>query len=381
MTLNKPTIVFITSYPPRECGIATFTQDLLKYSQKILGKKYNCKVAAMNLSPLDTYKYPSEVKWRINQNSKSEYVRLAKEINKDSYITDVIIQHEYGIFGGPNGEKILHFMKNCKKPIIVTLHTVIPSPGIEKMETTAKLIELARKVVVLTKSSKEILGKLYPQSIEKIVIIPHGIHHVPFSSQEVAKKKLGLGNHIILSTFGLLSRRKGLEHVISALPPIVKKYPTVRYLILGETHPVTRRKDGEEYRLALTKLSRSLGLSKFVKFYDQYLNLHDLLTFLQATNIYMSTSINLDQAVSGTLSYALGTGRTVISTNFAYAKEIVTPDVGRLVSVKNSPEFTSSLFELLGNNEKLKQMNRAAYDQTRNMLWENVAKKYTDLLA
>ena len=380
MSDHKPTIVFLTTYPPRECGIATFTQDLFRASQKILGTGYRCKVAAFNLSLLDTYKYPREVKWEIDQNSKRDYVNLAKAINDDMYISGVILQHEYGIFGGVQGEKILYFMQNCKKPILTTLHTALPQPTAKMKEVTEKIIEYSSNVVVLTESSKAIIEKVYPKSTGKIFIIPHGIHPVPFTQQDEFKTKLELSNHIILTTFGLLSRGKGIEYALRALPPVIEKYPSILYLILGETHPVIRRKEGEKYRLELAHLITELGLEKHVKFYDQYLSLPDLLEFLQATDIYISTSINPNQAVSGTLSYALGTGRPVISTGFAQAKEIVTPQMGRLVPIKDSVALSGALFDLLGDRKKLKIMARNAYDKTRVMLWNNVALKYTNLL-
>jgi glycosyltransferase involved in cell wall biosynthesis len=378
---NKPTIVFLSTYPPRECGIATFTQDLLKYSQKIPGFGFRYKVAAFNLSPLDTYKYPKEVEWEIDENSKKDYMELAKTINNDVNVSGIILQHEYGIFGGAEGEKILYFMENCKKPIVVTLHTALPKPGAKMNEVTEKIIHYARQVVVLTKNSKEIIEGLYPDSYGKIFIIPHGIHPVKFSLQAEYKKKLELENRIILSTFGLLSRNKGIKYVLMALPEVIKKYPSIIYLIIGETHPVIRRKEGEKYRLELAQLIKTLGLRKHVRFYDQYLNLPDLLEFLQGTDIYISTSINPNQAVSGTLSYALGTGRAVISTEFNQAKEMVTADVGKLVPIKDSPAMKSAILEMLGDPEKLKHMARNAYEKTRPMVWDNVAEKYTNLLA
>ncbi len=377
---EKPTIVFLSTYPPRECGIATFTQDLFHYCQKILGSTVSCKVAAFNVSPLDTYKYPREVAWEIDQNNKKDYLNLANEMNNDPYITGVILQHEYGIFGGVDGENILFFMQKCKKPILVTLHTALPSPSPKMNEVTQKIVELASDIVVLTKSSKDIIEKLYPKSKGKIAIIPHGIHEVVFSSQEKFKHKLDLENHIILSTFGLLSRGKGIEYVIRALPSVIKKYPSILYLILGETHPIIRRNEGEEYRLELAQLVTKLGLKKHVKFYDQYLALPDLLEFLQATDMYISTSINPNQAVSGTLSYALGTGRAVISTEFAQAKEIITSDIGRLVPIQDSQALSSTILDLLSDPKKLEKMAHNAYNSTRFMLWSNVARKYINLL-
>jgi len=313
------------TYPPRACGIATFTQDLLRSSRKFLGKDISCKVATTNLSPLDHHTYPPEVKWEIAQENQQEYQDLATTLDNNPLISGVIVQHEYGIYGGQEGEYLLSFIENCHKPLLVTLHTVLPNPSPKMKEVTSRIIKRADTIVVLTQSSRKILIDTYPFSLDKIYVIPHGIHYTEFSTTQKAKKKLKLSSSTVLSTFGLLSRGKGIEYVIKALPKIVKKHPSILYLILGETHPAVRREEGEKYRLELAQLVSDLELKKHVKFYAQYLNLDDLLEFLQATDIYISTSINPNQAVSGTLSYALGSGRAVVSTTFSQAKEIITP--------------------------------------------------------
>lgn len=369
------------TYPPRECGIATFNQDLLRSSRQFLGPHISCRVAAMNLSPLDHYIYPSEVAWEINQDNKREYANFAKKINDNALVAGVILQHEYGICGGEEGENILSFIENCRKPILVTLHAVLPNPSPKMQDVTGKIINRANIIVVLTQNSRRILKNIYPSSEGKVYVIPHGIHPTEFSASGNAKKKLKLKNSTVLSTFGLLGREKGIEYVIRALPQVIKKYPSIRYLIIGETHPDVRRKEGEAYRLELGRLVTDLGLDKHVKFYDQYLDLVDLIEFLKATDIYISSSINPNQAVSGTLSYALGTGRAVISTRFAQALEIVTPNIGRLVPIKDPFSYTGALLDLLSDKGSLKKMHRQAYDTTRSMLWNNVAKEYSDLLA
>lgn len=345
-----------------------------------MGSLVDCRVAALNLSPLDTYKYPPEVEWKIDQNSKADFLNLAKILNDDTNITGVMIQHEYGIFGGLEGEILLSFMQKCKKPILITLHTVLPNPSSKMKEVTGELIQNAYTVVVLTHSSKKIIEKLYPESLGKVFVIPHGIHLVATSNSIDYKSKLKMENHIILSTFGLLNRGKGIEYVLHALPDVIKNYPSVLYLILGETHPVIRRSEGEKYRIELAKLITKLGLKNHVKFYDQYFSLPDLFEFLKATDIYISPSTNPNQAVSGTLSYAMGTGRTVVSTEFAQAKEIVTPQTGRLVPVKDSPALTDALLDLLRDEKRLLQMHRNAYKATRPMLWDTVAGEYLALL-
>ena len=377
---TKPIVVFMGTYPPRECGIATFNQDLFNSSQKFLEGTVSCEVAAMNLSSLDTYIYPPEVKWKIDQDNKKEYIDLANKFNNDPQVTGVIIQHEYGIYGGKYGENILSFIQAYEKPIVVTLHTVLPNPPRKMKDITRKIIKRASMIVVLTENSKKILDNVYPESINKVHIIPHGIHPTTFSTTTMAKRKLKLEKSTVLSTFGLLSRGKGIEYVIKALPKLIKKHPSILYLILGETHPVVRRKEGESYRIELAKLVTKLKLKNHVKFYDQYLSLADLIEFLKATDIYISTSINPNQAVSGTLSYALGTGRAVISTQFAQAKEIITQDTGRLVQIKKPKQYEKAIAQLLNNKRELRKMHGNAYKMTRPMLWSNVASKYSKLL-
>ncbi|QQS38834.1 glycosyltransferase [Candidatus Woesebacteria bacterium] len=369
------------TYPPRECGIATFNQDLLNSSQKLLGKDVQCKVAAMNFSPLDKFIYPSEVKWEINQNAIAEYKNLAQIFNNDAGISGVMIQHEYGIYGGNDGEYILSFIEACEKPILITLHTVLPNPSDNMKSVTGRLINRANIIVVLTQSSKSLLETLYPKSKGKVYVISHGVHYAAFSTTKAAKQKLKLKSNLsIMSTFGLLSRGKGIEYVIQALPELVKRHPNILYLVLGQTHPVVQQNEGESYRKELVSLVAELQLENHVRFYNQYLTLKDLIQFLKATDIYISTSINVNQAVSGTLSYALGTGRAVVSTEFAQAKEIVNEDTGILVPIMDSDAYTKALNNLLSDKLELENKHKNAYMQTRSMLWSNVALQYSNLL-
>lgn len=372
--------MFIATYPPRECGIATFTQDLLSAFKKMFKGTADCVVAAINLSALDTYEYPPEVRWQINENNKTEYRTLAHELNGNPNVLTTIIQHEYGIFGGEEGENILSFVNSYKKSLIITLHTIIPEPSPKMKLVTETLVKKATKIVVLTEYSRNVLERIYPKSKGKVVVIPHGVHDTAFTDTARAKKKLQLENTTVLSTFGLLSRGKGIEYVLNALPKVVKKFPNLRYLIIGETHPVVRREEGESYRLELLSLVNKLKLKKHVKFFDQYLELPELLSFLKATDIYISTSINPDQSVSGTLSYALGTGRAVISTDFVQAREMISENIGRVVPSKDHIAMEREIVNLLHNPQKLRIMNRYAYEITRPMLWTNVALQLSKII-
>jgi glycosyltransferase involved in cell wall biosynthesis len=377
---KKPILVFVGTYPPRECGIGTFTQDLVHSIQKLSGKSLICQVAAFNISAPETYEYPDEVKWEIAQDDIEEHLKLASEINNNDLIDNVIIQHEYGIYGGDHGENIIQFLKHCKKTKLICFHTVLPDPSDKMKLTTKEVLKYSDLVVVLTKNSKRILEEVYPEIAGKVFVIPHGIHPIVFSLPKKQKEKLGLEKYSVLTTFGLLSRGKGIEYVLKALPKVIEKHPEVRYLVLGETHPVLRRSEGEKYRLELIALVKKLGLTKFVKFYDKYFTLEALLRYLQATDIYIATPLDPNQAASGTFSYAIGSGRAVVTTGFAQAKEVITPGMGRLVPTRDSEAYTNALLEILGDKKRHLKMHRTAYCRTRSMVWPNVGHEYLRIL-
>ncbi len=372
-------VVYLSTFPPRECGIATFTQDLTNAIDNTFYPRIKSKIIAMNTSESDFQVYPSKVIFEINQNDEASYQSAAQKINALNQVRCVNIQHEYGIHGGLWGVNIMAFLKELKKPSVLTMHTVPPSPDPEMLEITKDMLRLVNKVVVLTKLAKEILIEKYLVDPDKINVIPHGIHPVLFTLPQQTKVKFGYKNKIVLSTFGLLSRNKGIEYVIKALPRIVKKHPNILYLIIGQTHPVVRRKEGESYREELLELVKNLKLTNNVKFFDRYLPLNEIIKFLQATDIYISTSLDPNQTVSGTLSYALGTGRCIVSTAFSQAKEIINDDTGRLVDFRNPDAYADAVLKLLENKNQLEEMYFCAYASTRNMLWSNVAISYINL--
>lgn len=372
-------IAYLATFPPRECGIATFTQDLINSIDDMFSPRIKSKVIALNTNKEETQSYPSKVIYEIDQTSIKDYIKAAQLLNSLPQVKCINIEHEYGIHGGKDGENLLNFLKHIEKPVVLTMHTVVPNPTYHMFKTTLALLKKVKAVIVLTSASQEILTNLYKVNLDKVKIIPHGIHPVNFSLPETHKKKLGLKNKIVLSTFGLLSRNKGIEYVIKALPSIIKDHPEIVYLVIGQTHPVVRRQEGEQYRKELIKLVKSLHLGNHVKFYDRYFSVNQLLQFLQATDIYISSSLDPDQSVSGTLSYALGSGCCVISTAFSQAKEIITPNVGLLVNFKDPKDYSQAILKLLNNKNLRNEMNYCAYSKTRNMLWNNVALSYMSL--
>ncbi len=379
---HEPTsVAYLATFPPRECGIATFTQDLTNAIDNLYSPAITSKIIAMNLNDTDAYHYPGKIIFEVSQNRKSHYVEAAKLMNHDDSIKLVNIQHEFGIFGGKYGINVLSFLKTLKKPAVITFHTVLPTPNDSLLKTVKQLDAYVCEFIVMTNLAKMMLINDYGISKEKITIIPHGIHHRPYITSHDAKLKYGNSDRIILTTFGFLSRGKGIEYVINALPKIIEKYPNALYLICGMTHPSVLKKEGESYRKSLNKRIHQLGITKNVKFHNRYLSLDDLFKFLEMTDIYISTSLDPNQAVSGTLSYALGTGRPVVSTAFSQAKELITDKVGMLVPPRDSDAFSNAIIAMLGKEEEPKSPGMYAYQETRHMTWQNVAIQYINTFA
>jgi glycosyltransferase involved in cell wall biosynthesis len=370
---DTPIIVYISTFPPRKCGI---TEDLVKAMDEMLAPMVQSKVTAMNPSHVHSYNYPRKVLFQIHQDNQQEYIEIAKQINRMDSVHLVSIQHEFGIFGGERGSYLVPFVKALEKPVVITFHTVLPNPNKRIFNIVSSLAENAKAITVMTEHSKGVLVQDYRLSARKIHVIPHGIHSRPFTPSQQAKMALGYSDRVVLSTFGLLGRNKGLEYVIDALPEVLKRNPNFVYIIFGATHPVILEKEGESYRNFLISKIYDLQLYDNVKLYNKYFALNELLHFLKATDIYISPSLNPNQAVSGTLSYALGMGRPVISTAFSQAKEIITEDVGILVDFKSPQSYASAILHLLEDEDLRMQLGRNAYFQTRYMTWPNVALKY-----
>jgi len=379
-------IVFMTTYPPRECGIATFTSDLIDNFDKIFSPQVETRVIAMETEkttglPVDENK----VIFRISEDKAEDYTQAAKYLNELEQVKVVSIQHEFGLFGKNDGENILVFLDAIKKPVTITFHTVLPKPSESILNMVKKIAGRAECLIVMTQSSRTLLENTYSVPSEKIKIIPHGIHALDYTKSDLAKNelaKLGLAlekdikNKKIISTFGLLNRGKGIEFAIEALPAIIKEFPETRYLVIGATHPVVLRREGPVYINELRAKAESLGVLDHVLFYNSYFKTEDLLKFIQATDVYLALSQNPDQAVSGTLTYAMGAGKPVISTPFMQAKEVVTSEVGHLVQFNDSTSIAHAVLNLFNDQAQLESKSRAAYFRTRGMVWSNIAILY-----
>ena len=369
-------IVYIATFPPRKCGIATFTQDLTRAMDGLLETMVKSMVVAMNAEKVVSDIYGREVIFQIDQNNPDEYVRVAEALNQNDAVKLVNIQHEFGIFGGDWGLNIIYFLSTLTKPKVINFHTVIPQPSQDLRHAVRLLADNVNGITVMTHRSRRILIEDYGIPEQGIRVIPHGIHDGAYISSKQAKAALGFSDKTVLSTFGMLNRGKGLEYVIEALPAVVERYKDFVYIIFGATHPNILKTEGETYRNSLIERIYRLGLDDHVKMYNQYFPLPKLLKMLKATDIYISASLDPNQAVSGTLSYALGMGRPVISTAFAQAKEDVTADVGILVDFRDPQAFTDAISSFMEDKDRQMNLGKNAYFKTRGWTWPNVAIKY-----
>ncbi|MDH7482420.1 MAG: glycosyltransferase family 4 protein [Armatimonadota bacterium] len=372
--LNNIDIAYIATYPPTECGIATFTRDLV-----VAISKYTPFSEPIVLAVGGTIEqYPKIVKYRIMKQDLDSYIQAANFLNNSS-AKILNVEHEYGIFGGPDGEYILSLMERVKIPIVTTLHTVLFNPSPNQKRIVQEIARLSQAVVVMVKTGKEMLINNYGIPAEKIVIIPHGVPNVHRVNPAAVKKLLGIANRPIISTFGLINRGKGIEWAIKAMPMILEKNPDALYLILGETHPGVRNYEGETYRNELLQIVADLNLEKHVRFNNRYLTLEELVNYLCATDVYVTPYINRDQIVSGTLAYALGCGKAIVSTPYLYAEEVLADGRGKLVPMKNSEEIAKAVNEILSNPTLRENMESKAYRYGRRAAWFNVAIDYLDL--
>ena len=376
-------VIQISSYPPRECGIATFTRDISDAFDHKFNPAVKSKVVALKTDPTSIHNYSDRVINEIDVSNIGNYVNLAKEINSRDDIKIVNIQHEFGLFGGSWGDYIIPFLQVLEKPIVTTFHSVLENVQENDKDDVDNVIRaIANKssaLVVMNELSRAVLESKYQIPRSKIHLIYHGIPQVSFEPSDRFKEELGLAGKTVLTTFGFLSSNKGIQYAIRALPDVIKEYPNIIYMVVGATHPNIVRNDGEVYRNFLISEVTRLGLEDHVKFYNKYLHLNELVNYLRAADIYISPTVDAGQSVSGTISYALGCGRPVVSTATSYAKHIINERVGAIVPVKNSQAITKKLLEFLGDEKRLKSMSIEAYEQTRPMTWPNVAASYFNL--
>jgi glycosyltransferase involved in cell wall biosynthesis len=368
-------VLYFSTYPPTECGLATFTQDLA--SAVASWNLTQPAVIAIEQGGEKTSTRPPEVLFVVRRDHELDYIKAAKMA---SNVADVVsIQHEFGIFGGENGEFVLTFLKHLKKHSVVTLHTVLSHPDPGKLAIIREMSCYVDAFVCMNRLAIPILERVYGLPPHKISYIPHGApHHVP-EDKDGAKSLLGLSGRTVLSTFGLLSPGKGIEYAIEALSGVVRRFPNVLYLILGETHPKEREKQGESYRVFLEEKVRRLGLEDHVHFVNRYLSQEELVQYLAATDIYLTPYLNPEQVTSGTLTYALRFGKIVISTPYLSAREALQNGTGILVPFRNATAIQEALLELLEHPERMHVIEARAKNTGIAYSWDRVGQEYAKL--
>lgn len=370
-------ILFITSYPPRECGIATYSQDLIKALYNKFSNTFSIRVCALESGDV-SYKYSSEVKYTLKTSLSENYKKLALKINKDHQVKIVLIQHEFGFFSKQE-DAFLEFLNTLTKPVIIVFHTVLPSPDEKLMIHVRSIASACESVVVMTHSSVNILINDYDLPKKKITMIAHGTHLVTHINRDFLKNKYGLRGRRVLTTFGLLSSGKSIETTLKALPAIIKTNPDVIFLVIGKTHPEVLKQEGEQYRLSLEQIVAEHNLTQNVKFINNYLSLPDLLEYLQLTDIYLFTTKDPNQAVSGTFAYAMSCGCPIISTPIPHAKEVLTEETGIIFDFQNSDQLAEAVIILLNNNTLRRNIRINTLQKIVSTAWENSAVKHTML--
>jgi len=369
---KKPAeVLIITSYPPRECGIATYSQDLITSLNSKFSQSLKLKVCALE-SDEENLSYPPEVKYTLKTYLPNGYIKLAHAINQDTDIQFVVIQHEFGFFKSQQ-QAFIDFLHHLTTPVIVVFHTVLPRPDYTLKVMMQQIASACVSLIVMTHNSKGILTHDYDLEPEKISVIAHGTHLVPFLSNAALKKKYAFGNRNILSTFGLLSRGKSIETTIDAMPMIVGTFPDTLFLVIGKTHPEVVKNDGEEYRKSLEKKVKEYGLENNVLFINQYLPLNELLEYLQLTDIYLFTTNDPNQAVSGTFAYAMSCGCPVVSTPIPHAREVLTKDTGIIFDFGNSEQLAEKVIGLLDNKKLRLAIRNNSLQAMTATSWENSA--------
>ncbi len=362
---------FVSTFPPRRCGIATFTSDLSRATG-------NREIVALH-PPGQTLPYPAVVHHRIRRDEPSDYMRVARSLG--ACVDVVSIQHEYGIWGGEDGEAVLNFVGALDVPAVATLHTVLQAPTPRQRAILVELVKMVPAVVVMSGSAARLLTSAYGVDPARIDIIPHGVPDVPMVRSETVKLSLGLEDRRVILSFGLLGPGKGYELALEALAAVVEKHPSACYVIVGATHPELALREGEAYRESLIDIIARRGLVDHVRFVDRFVSRAELTRWLESADVFVTPYPNLDQIVSGTLSYAMGAGRAIVSTPYAYATELLADGRGVLVPPASPGALAAALNGLLEDAGFRGEVGRRAYEYSRRMIWPEVGAQYRRLLA
>ncbi len=370
---NIRKVAFLGDYLPRKCGIATFTTDLCR-AMAAEFPALQCLAVPVNDIP-EGYDYPAEVRFEIAEQDLTSYLRASDFLN----ITDVdvvCVEHEFGIFGGPAGSHVLALLRELQMPIVTTLHTILREPNTEQRRVMRELIRVSTRLVVMSERGREFLDTVYQAPAAKIDLIPHGIPDMPFADPNYFKDEFGVAGKQVLLTFGLLSPNKGIEFALRALPDIIREFPNIVYIVLGQTHPNLLRHEGEAYRLSLERLAKDLHVQKHVVFFNRFVEPEELMRFVGAADIYLTPYLTEAQITSGTLACAFGAGNAVVSTPYWHASELLTRERGKLVPFQDANAIAVAVVELLRDEPLRHSMRKNAYKLGRDMIWSRVAQLY-----
>jgi glycosyltransferase involved in cell wall biosynthesis len=366
-------IAVVGNYLPRQCGIATFTTDLCAAISA------ECGIARLFAVPVnDTesgYAYPERVRLTLAQDDLSSYKQAADFLNFTNFDL-VCLQHEYGIYGGPAGSHILALLRRLKMPAITTLHTVLREPNPDQRRVMEEIAALSDRLIVMSELSSQILQEVFKVPGNKIDMVPHGVPDLPFLDPNFYKDRFGVEGKAVLLTFGLLSPNKGIENVIQALPHILSKHKNVVYIVAGATHPHILRREGDHYREHLQALAKEIGVESKVIFHNRFVSPEEMVEFIGAADIYITPYRHEEQVVSGTLAYALGAGKAIISTPYWHAIELLDDRRGALVPFQDPNAIARKTIELLDTPAIRHAMRKRAYSYARDMVWQRVAQGY-----
>ncbi len=369
-------VVYVGTFVPKTCGIATFTNDLgTSVSQEMGGKPY--RVVAIS-DRAGVYDYPSEVTFEIRTNVIRDYARAAEYLNGSS-AQIVSLQHEFGIFGGDAGKYLSVLLGHLKKPVITTVHTILENPPKDYREAFEDVINYSQRIVTMSQKGARMLNEIYDVPENKISVIHHGVHDVPFVDSNFYKEKFNVEGLTVLLTFGLLGPNKGIETALEALPHVVEKYPDTVYIILGATHPEVRKVHGEKYRLSLERKALDLNIADNVVFHNRFVDLQELTEYMSCCDVYLTPYLAKEQITSGTLAYAVGMGKAVVSTPYWYAEELLSDSRGVLVDFRDVEGMAKALNDLIGDSIRRNKMRKTAYEYGRTMVWREVGRHYVEM--